>query len=161
MYIKIPQILNGGENSVSLNQKMIGDIYQKSYCIPQNSNDYNSIEEYQQQARQVLRATYEYKILNNVVAIVTKLDREGINNQALSASYSFNYFYDLKNNTELEMCQALPLMGYTVADIKRLGANSFDDFKVLEGFKGEEPFRTYIEIQNNKIVITYKEEGAY
>lgn len=157
MYIKIPQILNGGENLSSLNQKMIEDIFKKSYCLPEDSSSFESYEEYQKQASQVIRVTYKYKTINNIITIITEFDRKGVNDEAYDGHFSFTYFYDIKNDKELEMYQALPLMGYTLTDIKKVGANSFNDFKVLEGWIDDDtPFKTYIEIENDKIIINYK-----
>lgn len=93
----------------------------------------------------------DYEIKNNIVAIY--MDAEAVFwNASGSGRLTNNFFYDIKNDKELTMKEALPLMGYTVEDLKQQNVTSFEQL--------ETDTVTYYTIENGKGKITVYYTGC-
>jgi len=90
---------------------------------------------------------YDYEIKNDVIAIyIITIGKNGSEYPGSGTlERTVNYFYDMKNDKELTIVEALPLMGYTVNDLKEFNITKFSeltegdstaDYKITNG-KGE------------------------
>lgn len=118
--VKIPMITSLKQGAVNLNKKIAGEVLKDTYNYIDGYNS-NFISE-----NETVDTTYKFEIKNDVIAIyVTTIGyRSGFPGSG-DGNCEYNYFYDIKNDKELSISQALPLMGYTIADLTEFNIDSF------------------------------------
>lgn len=148
--VSIPQIINAGKNATLLNTKIASELLQDTYKMIDTTDELSS----------KMTAKYDYKIINDILVISANINYEYYPASG-TGKFDYNYFYDIKNDKEIMLYEALPKIGYTISDIQKLGANSFEDFKELEGLSDKNgAWMTYLTIENDNIKIHYKETIA-
>ena len=138
--IAIPQIINGGEKAVELNKKIASEILAKTYSMTEVGSG--------------VIVSYDSKLVNNIVVIYATAVYDNWPASG-NGTFTFNYFYDIEKDKELEMYEVLPLIGYTVSDIQKLGASSFNDFKDTSSNNSEPKYVNYLKIKDGKMEIIY------
>lgn len=144
--ISVPQIINGGENAIKLNQ----EIASKTLALTYNMMNYDS---------EKIGATtsYQYFTLNNVIVIVTNTTYTQWPASG-NGVFNLNFIYDIQNDKILKMSEALKLLGYTKEDINNAGAKSYEEFDLTESNDSGAPVavRSYFTIENNKLKLNFK-----
>ena len=154
---QVPVIISTKTGAKTLNEKMIKTAmetqhelgYALGFCEGDMSNSSN--ENSAQACKKGLPLKSDYEIKNGIIAIYMN-SKATVWYASGSGKLTYNYFYDIKNDKELTMKEALPLMGYTVEDLKQQNVSSFEQL--------ETDTVTYYTIENGKGKITVYYTGC-
>ncbi len=105
--VKLPKIQNGGTNAEKLNKKILNEIVPVTYSRAQYNDD---VIEY---GKDGFTVKYDKVIKNNIIAIyVSIIENSGSEYQGTGDGIvRFNYFYDIKNDKELNFDDGVKKMG--------------------------------------------------
>lgn len=133
--VSAPQITSIKSGAKAINKKMLEKIILNAASISSSydlcQTEQNSDKQNENYDCEKSYIKYDYEIKNDIIAI----DIETVHSYWPASGdghFNDNYFYDIKNDKELSLKEALPLMGYTINDLKQLNYTSFDQLVETE-----------------------------
>lgn len=148
VYSQIPVIMSTKPGATTINEKIATVVKDVQYLMGEREGScsmYNSDDSGNCARNEKLTSGVIAK--NNVIAIYMYA-RAGFSNSSGDGTMEYNYFYDVKNDKELTLVQALPLLGYTTADLAKFDVSSFEELTANYS-------RAYLSIKDGKAEIIF------
>lgn len=148
IYSEIPVIMSTKPGAKIINEKIATIVKDVQYTMGKREgscSQYNS--DFSGNCARNEELTSGVIAKNNVVAIYMHA-RAGFSNSSGDGTMEYNYFYDVKNDKELTLIEALPMLGYTTADLAKFDVSSFEELTANYS-------RAYLSIKDGKTEIIF------